>query len=562
MELPYLKQQIIPYIGNKRRLLPLILKTIKNLNINYNRGVRFLDLFSGSGIVSRLAKVLGFDVYSNDWEYYSYILNFAYLKIDKDEIPFLYKDFGGIQNILDYLNNLPNPEPEDEFIAKYYAPKNDSAPDYKNERLFYTRYNALIIDKIRNEIEKLYPGESFGDELILKEKYLLLALLLYNAANHSNTSGVFKAFHKGFGGFSKDALNRILKKITLDYPVLINGNGFYEVFRMDANEFVKRYKDLFFDIVYIDPPYNQHQYGSNYHILNTIALWDKEYLKDYLESNTDKKAGIRNDWDKTRSLYCYKDTAFEVFKDLIQSINARYLLISYNTEGIINFEDLILELTKAGKLELFGNEYVKYRGGRQSLNREINNIEFVLVVDKTKKSEQLDILSLKYNILIKRFYLLLKKKYVKKRLLGNFDFYGDNLIFEFNNYKFYLKHNNFYTIKGNGFIEGLENNSYHLKMKYDILSNLIKRLESSVCRGNGEEIDEILRLIEDNSIDGNIVKRLPLLLRKIAHKKYKDLFFLYLNRIEGLKKVHPKIYMQIEKDITKVVDLSYKRFNG
>ncbi|RKX93529.1 MAG: hypothetical protein DRP84_08320 [Spirochaetes bacterium] len=115
-------------------------------------------------------------------------------------------------------------------------PKGDSFSDYRKERLFYTRYNGLIIDKIRNEIEALYPKNIVNrDVKRRREKYPLLSVLLYQAATHTNTSGVFKAYHKGFGGFSGDALNRIIKKIEMSAPILIDSEYESHIFIVDSN---------------------------------------------------------------------------------------------------------------------------------------------------------------------------------------------------------------------------------------------------------------------------------------------------------------------------------------
>ena len=90
------------------------------------------------------------------------------------------------------------------------------------------------------------------------EKYLLLSLLLQQAAMHTNTSGVFKAYHKGFWGFSKDALGRILKRIQIEKPVLRDSQYKCYVFKRDANKLIKEksFNNIDFDITYIDPPYN------------------------------------------------------------------------------------------------------------------------------------------------------------------------------------------------------------------------------------------------------------------------------------------------------------------
>lgn len=83
LESEYLTKQIIAYIGNKRKLLSLIYKAIQNLGIDVKPGLKFFDVFAGSGVVSRFAKSLNFEVFSNDWEYYSFIINSAYVATNK-----------------------------------------------------------------------------------------------------------------------------------------------------------------------------------------------------------------------------------------------------------------------------------------------------------------------------------------------------------------------------------------------------------------------------------------------------------------------------------------------
>ena len=250
------------------------------------------------------------EVYSNDWEYYSYILNYAHIHINIEDTKNMFLHTGGLQNTIETINNIYRIKNKDRYISKYYSPKNDYNPDLKNERLFYTQYNGTKIDIIRHNIEELYKNNAINQ----KEYFYLIASLIYEAATHTNTSGVFKAFHSGFGGRNKDALSRILTPISLKELPLYNGKNGY-VSMLDANEFAIKNKDKKFDLVYLDPPYNQHQYGSNYHLLNTIALWDKPKINKniYINGKKTDKGGIRKDWIKTKSDYCYKKTAKKFF---------------------------------------------------------------------------------------------------------------------------------------------------------------------------------------------------------------------------------------------------------
>ena len=377
----YLKENLIAYIGNKRRLLPFIENVFLEI-LDKDKNVKTaLDLFAGSGSVSRLLKTLDLEVYSNDWEYYSYILNYAHIHINIEDTKNMFLHTGGLQNTIETINNIYRIKNKDRYISKYYSPKNDYNPDLKNERLFYTQYNGTKIDIIRHNIEELYKNNAINQ----KEYFYLIASLIYEAATHTNTSGVFKAFHSGFGGRNKDALNRILTPISLKELPLYNGKNGY-VSMLDANEFAIKNKDKKFDLVYLDPPYNQHQYGSNYHLLNTIALWDKPKINKniYINGKKTDKGGIRKDWIKTKSDYCYKKTAKNSLINLLENINANHIVMSYSTDGIIEFDDLISILENKGDLKIATSEYVKYRGAKRSIVNKTKNIEYLFVVDSRK----------------------------------------------------------------------------------------------------------------------------------------------------------------------------------
>ncbi len=563
----YLTEHIIPYIGNKRRLLPLIKEALRQVLKDGFHGRKFLDLFAGSGVVSRFAKYLGFEVHANDWEYYSYILNYAFLYINRREHTDMFIPWHGTRGIISYLNGLPPPEPKDEYIARYFSPKNDEEPDYKTERLFYTRYNGLIIDKIRNEIESLYPKKSVDNDIdLFREKVLLLALLIYQAATHTNTSGVFKAFHKGFGGFSKDALSRILKPITLEYPELIDSDQKMHIYMEDANLLVKHINNGF-DVVYIDPPYNQHQYGSNYHLLNTIALWDRIPLNEVILQNEKKlnRAGIRKDWVNTKSDYCYRDKALSVFKDLIGSVNAGYILISYSTEGTIPFQEMISVCSKKGKVSLVTNEYVKYRGGKQSINRKNNNIEFIIIIDTQKKGARTDLEKIDDVIIGRKINLQVKKSYSREKLERFFQI--DNIKkfigFQTDNHTLWIRTKEFLKIDEQNLDLTIDRLYLSKALKRRIKRELIELLIRCECKDKAEEIDEIIKIIKEKSVDDlYFISLIPDLLKKIAHKKYRALFNIYLQKIKSLQYRFPYLYSRIETKMKDVEEVAYKRFNG
>jgi len=356
----YLSEQIITYLGNKRKLLDNIGKEVEQiLSCNNITKAKICDLFSGSGIVARKLKQYSSVLCVNDLEDYSYVINDCYLtnKENFDEDKYNY-----------WFDKINNAELIENVITNNYAPKNDDDIKF-GERVFYTHENAMIIDTIRNGI----------NEVPLDYQKFFLAPLLYEASVHTNTSGVFKGFYKSketkigkFGGDGENALSRILGKIELKKPIFSNYSCDVKLFKEDANELVKKINDL--DITYIDPPYNEHPYGSNYFMLNTI-------IKNEVGHNISKVSGIPEDWNKSQ--YNKKDAALTAFEDLVKTIDSKYLIISYNNEGFISLEEMQTMLSKYGELTTKEIDYVVFRGSRNLDNRSKHTIEYLFILKKT-----------------------------------------------------------------------------------------------------------------------------------------------------------------------------------
>ncbi len=370
----FITSQLIPYIGNKRKLAPLIRSAIDATGLSAGT---FCDAFAGSGVVARLAKTMGFRVIANDWEPYSEYLNTAYIAENRPP-PFRVLD--GLEKAISTLNSLV---PVRGFIATHYCPKDDEHYDSDVERMFYTQENGRRIDAIREKIAEWKLAGSIDET----EEAVLLAPLIYQASYCSNTSGVFKGFHRGWGGATKTAWYRIRSSLTLTPPMFWDNGQENSVYQLDANNLVR---EIDCDILYLDPPYNQHQYGSNYHMLNTVALWDKPDVSVGFDLRTsgNGKAAIREDWQDRRSAYCYKHSASDAFRNLVDEARARYILVSYSTDGIIPFDDLLEILSKKGRLLVVTQRYKRYRVSSQRPSAKSHNVEFVIVVDCSKQSSQ------------------------------------------------------------------------------------------------------------------------------------------------------------------------------
>jgi adenine-specific DNA-methyltransferase len=477
----YLKRQLIAYLGNKRALLPFLSQLFQRL---LPRPGVVLDAFAGSGAVARLARSLGHEVHANDWEPYACVMNRAFLTLTPASAEAAFAERGGLGAALDRLNALK--APREEFIARWYAPKNTAEADWRTERLFYTRENALWLDAVREAV----------DGYAEPARTLLLALLVYEASTHANTNGVFKAYHKGFGGHGGDALKRILSPMELEYPALWDSPRPASASELDATGFLKGRTA---DLVYLDPPYNQHQYGSNYHLLNTVVRGDRFV--------PDRKAGIRRDWTETKSAFCARGRAPEAFAALLGAADARHLVVSYNTEGLVPFEQLYDLLDRRGRVELAVRDYVTYRGGRQSPERKTHNLEFVLVVETRERPGSGSRAAVDRFLAQKRLATLLKGAFVPSRLRAAFGGEGTGVAVDGRVWRTEDLHR-FVAPDVDGLSDGT-------------LRETAERLGRAACRSHQEEFDVLLGLLAAAPSRPRRVRRLVLVLRKFAFRQYR-----------------------------------------
>jgi len=357
----YLSRQLITYLGNKRALLPHIDEAVCDVRDALGgRKLRCADLFSGSGAVARLLKRHSDTLYVNDLEGYSAILNRCYLT-NRGNFP-----AEAFETAFEQAEQALM-TPVEGIVTRNYAPADDKAIQ-PGERVFYSRSNALTIDTLR----------AFIDTLEEELKPFFLAPLLAEASVHANTGGVFKGFYKDsatgvgkFGGNGEHALTRILGPITLQKPVLSDFDCESHVFQKDAGALAGELPTL--DLVYLDPPYNQHPYGSNYFMLNLIA-------ENRLEGAVSRVSGIPQGWN--RSDYNKPARALEAFSALVAALDARFVLISYNSEGFITLEQMEEMLGSLGRVSRRDIPYNTYRASRNLAGRDRYVSEYLFLLEK------------------------------------------------------------------------------------------------------------------------------------------------------------------------------------
>lgn len=357
----YLQEQIITYLGNKRKLLGFIEHCVQKVRRRLGgRKISTLDAFSGSGIVSRYLKQHAHTLYANDLEDYARVLNTCYLaNISDTKSLELEKQH---RQLLRAIEQKWAPG----FITELYAPADDTDIQ-AGERAFYTRRNAIYLDTARRCI----------GEMPQALQPFFLAPLLYKASVHTNTSGVFKGFYKNeggigqFGGRGRHALERILAPIQLPRPLFSRFECELHLLQGDAATVAATLPEL--DLAYLDPPYNQHPYGANYFMLNLLTNYKRP-------EHISRVSGIPAAWK--RSDFNKRTAAHQALEELLTCIPARFCLISYNSEGFITPKEMHELLTPHGHVQTMETDYAVFRGSRNLNARPLQVKEYLFLLER------------------------------------------------------------------------------------------------------------------------------------------------------------------------------------
>lgn len=335
------------YIGSKQTLCPILTDIISS-EITDLKSLSFLDMFAGTGSVGFRFQELTDVCSANDLEYYSFIINNALLKCSYST---------KLQQIIDHFNTLDG---IDGLIYKNYS-ENDSC-----ERMFFTVQNARKCDAIRVHIEDLKNTSVIEQN----EYYFLLASLIVCMDKVANTSCVYGAYLKEY---KKSALKKMIV-IPIHKKMDINESN--QVFNIAAEELSQ--KDFYYDVVYMDPPYNQRQYSANYCPLNYIAYYSENIVLK-------GKTGTIDGYNKSN--FCSKVKVYNSFKSILDNMKCKYIFISYNNEGLLRYNELLELLSSYGELKLYKIQYKKFKAQQNVSGDTV--YEYLWFINKTKNKSQL-----------------------------------------------------------------------------------------------------------------------------------------------------------------------------
>lgn len=318
----FLKIENRRYLGSKLKMLDFINEVVEN-NISNIKTVA--DIFGGTGVVADLFRKKGKKIIINDI-LHSNVINY-YTWFGNENI-----DYNKVISIITELNNLT--PTSDNYVSMNFGGK------------YFSYENAKKIGAIREQIDSYDVNE--------REKSFLLTSLLYAMDKVANTVGHYDAYRK-----KMDTLNPIHLKVP---EYIINKDN--EIYCEDANQLVKRIKA---DLVYIDTPYNSRQYGDTYHLLENIVDWKKSELTGVALKMVDR-THIKSKYSTSK--------ASEAFEDLINNIQAKYILVSYNnmakkgsgrSNAKISNEEIISILEKKGTVKIFETPFKVFTTGKTNI---------------------------------------------------------------------------------------------------------------------------------------------------------------------------------------------------
>lgn len=278
---------MIKYIGSKRSLLPHIVGIVRALP----RVRRVADLFTGSTRVARALKAAGFEVVANDIATYSAVLARTYVEQDARRV-----DREALAETIARLDALPD---ADGYFTETFC----------RRARYFQPHNGMRVDAIRPAIDAIA-----SDEI---EHATLVTALLEAADRVDSTAGVQMAYLKNWS-------IRSHRRLTLRVPELLEGSG--ESLQLDAAAAARAIGEV--DVCYLDPPYNQHSYYSNYHVWETLVRGDAPEVYG--------RACKRVDCRTTKSEYNSRVRSWGAFVDLVSSVRARHVLVSFSDEGFFD----------------------------------------------------------------------------------------------------------------------------------------------------------------------------------------------------------------------------------
>ena len=336
---------MIKYLGSKRTLL----NTIEQVFSVIPDAHSVIDLFSGTSRVGHHLKGAGYQVFSNDLNTYAYALGTCYVQADlrkyKDIVPEILKEMHGLT-------------PKEGYFTKNFCV----------DARFFQPQNGAKVDAMRNWIEE----QDFDWEL----KAVLLVSLMEAADRVDSTCGLQMAYLKKWAG-------RSFNDLELRMPELRDSQRGFPCEAHHGDALVNAGL-ITADVAYLDPPYNQHKYLGNYHVWESLIKWDKPEVYGIARKRVDVK--------ERHSSFNRKRQIHEAMRSIVEKLNVKHMVVSFNNEGYISKEEMISILSSRGQVSVVEKDFKRYIGSTIGIHSpkghkvgeisHVRNKEYLFVVSQ------------------------------------------------------------------------------------------------------------------------------------------------------------------------------------
>ena len=334
---------MIKYLGSKRTLVPVLGAMAAAVDAG-----TAVDLFTGTTRVAQEFKRLGMTVTASDIATYSEVLSDCYIATDATAV-----DVDELRGTLAALSELPG---RPGYFTRTFC----------EESRFFQPRNGARVDAIRDVLESDFRGSPLFS--------ILLTSLILAADRVDSTAGQQMAY-------LKDWAPRAHRDLELRVPELLPGAG--HTIRGDARDVVTALPPT--DLMYLDPPYNQHRYFTNYHVWETLVRWDRPEPYGVARKRIDSRDEL------TKSVFNRKRQMPSAFGELLAVARAETVIVSYNDESWITAEQMMGALRDAGhdEVRMLAFDAKRYVGAQIGIHSpagvkvgevsHLRNVEYVFV---------------------------------------------------------------------------------------------------------------------------------------------------------------------------------------
>jgi len=342
---------VIKYLGSKRTLVPVLGAMAAAVE-----ATTAVDLFTGTTRVAQEFKRRGLAVTASDIATYSEVLGNCYVSTDAAAV-----DLDEVRDVLALLSALPGRRG---YFTRTFC----------EESRFFQPKNGARIDAIRDVLES-----DFRDSPLFP---ILLTSLMLAADRVDSTAGVQMAYLKEWAP-------RAHRELELRVPELLPGAG--TTVRGDARDVVAALPPT--ELMYLDPPYNQHRYFTNYHVWETLVRWDRPEPYGVARKRIDSRDEL------TKSVFNRKRQMPVAFGELLGAARAQTVIVSYNDESWITPEQMVTALRDAGhdEVRLLAFDAKRYVGAQIGIHSpagikvgevsHLRNTEYVFVAGDADRVE-------------------------------------------------------------------------------------------------------------------------------------------------------------------------------